>query len=131
MARRSSKQVDEEMQADLTDSVGELRELYINRLNAGLPLTLEEWEKLGDSGREVWEHCLTEYRLKNHALQAHYLADSMRGGTLAIETVWDILPEEVQERFQRHWSKQNAEQNRTDNERANRKSASRDASKRQ
>jgi len=131
MARRSSKQVDEDMQDELIDSVGDLRELFINRLNAGLPVTLKEWEELGNAGKEVWEHCLTEYRLKNHALQAHYLADSMMGGTLAIETVWDILPEEVQDKFQRHWSKLNAEQDRPTNERTNSKSTRRDFAKRE
>ncbi len=129
--RRTSEQVDEEQQGELNDSVGELRELFIERVNAGLPLRLSEWRVLGENAKKVWEAVFTEYRLKNLALEAHYLADSMVGGTLAIETVWDILPEEVQERFQRHWSKQNAKQDGQSNVGPNSTSAKRDAAKRE
>lgn len=129
--RRTSEQVDAAMQADLNESVGDLRELFIERINAGLPLTLKEWEDLDDNSKEVWEAVLSEYRLKNIALEAHYLADSVMGGTLAIETVWDILPEEVQDRFQRHWSKLNAKQDGLSNERPDRSPAERDFAKRE
>lgn len=83
---------------------------FVERLNAGLPLTLGEWNKLGVASKEVWEACYSEWRIKNVALQSHFIADTMMGGRLATEAVWDILPTAVQEKFLNLWSKENAKQ---------------------
>jgi len=82
---------------------------FANRLNAGLPLTLKEWEKLSEVNREIWEEAYTQYKVKDLAITAHFIADSIKGGTLAIEAVWDILPEDVQDAYVKKWGELNAE----------------------
>ena len=111
MARRTSKEVDEEQQAKQQVNVDALHAGFADRLNAGLPVTLEEWREMSDASKDVWEECYAEWHLKNIALQAHFLADSIRGGTLAIEAVWDILPSNVQDKYLAAWSTKNADKN--------------------
>lgn len=94
----------------LEEAKENLAQYFADRLNAGLPLTLTEWKKLSATNREIWEQCYTEYQLKRIALESHYLADTLAGGTLAVETVWDILPEEVQNKYLSKWAVKNAEQ---------------------
>lgn len=92
----------------LEKAVDQLKEYFIRRLNAGIPLTVEEWENLSLGNQDVWEEVFQEFKLKSLALQAHYIADTLAGGTLAVETVWDILPENVQDEYLKKWGKQNA-----------------------
>jgi hypothetical protein len=86
----------------------ELREYYTNRLNAGLPLTLLEWDILSDLNRAIWVQTLADFKLKELAITARFIADSIQGGTLAIEAVWDTLPETVQDKYLKQWSQENA-----------------------
>ena len=111
MERRTSKEVDESMQQKQGENVDALHSGFADRLNAGLPLTLEEWRAMDDASKDVWEECYAEWHLKNIALKAHFLADSIRGGTLAVEAVWDILPEHIQNKYLTAWSTKNADQN--------------------
>ena len=104
---RTSEQVDKDMLDVQDGNIIELRGGFADRLNAGLPLTLEEWRALGDNSKDVWEECYTEWQLKTVALNAHFLADSIKGGTLAVEAVWDILPANVQDRYLAAWSTKN------------------------
>lgn len=111
MARKTSTEVDEQSQVKLDEAKAKLHAGFADRLNAGLPITLEEWRAMQDDSKDVWEECYAEWHLKNIALTAHFLADSIRGGTLAIEAVWDILPENVQNKYLAAWSTKNADQN--------------------
>ena len=96
-----------------------LYQIFVNRLNAGLPLTLAEWSELGKSSKEIWETCYQDWRIKDKAINALYIGEVVNGGTLAVEAVWDILPEDVQAQYLKIWSKQNAEQNKQPNDGAN------------
>lgn len=110
-SKRTPEQVDADLVQELKHKKELLRTAFIERVNAGLFVSLEEWNTFGAEAKEVWEEIYTENLLKRVALEAHFIADSMRGGTLAIEAVWDVLPEDVQNKYLTAWSSQNAAQN--------------------
>lgn len=93
----------------LDRAVENLRDYYADRLNAGIPLTLEEWDKLTPINKELWEEAITQFRIKEIALKSHFLADTLTGGTLAVEAVWEMLPEDVQDTYLKKWGKKNAD----------------------
>lgn len=95
-----------------TSATEDLKDYFIKRINAGLPLTLEEWGALEDNCKDVWEETYQEYVMKSHALQAHYIADTLAGGRLAVDTIFDILPEKIQDEYMKKWSLENADEQR-------------------
>lgn len=107
--KRTPAEVDNELKSELDEKKDTLRSAYADRINAGLPLTLEEWKALSKDCKDVWEECLAESQMIKTAMLAHFIADSMAGGTLAVEAVWEILPAEVQGRYVAAWSRKNAQ----------------------
>lgn len=88
-----------------------MRDYFAKRLNAGLPLSLEEWQKLSPVNQALWEDSYAEYLFKRDAFKAHLLADAVRGGRIAIKIVWDLLDEKTQELYLTAWAVEDAKSN--------------------
>lgn len=91
----------------LKSAATKLKSYYAKRLAAGLPLTLDEWGRLSALNKALWESVLTEHTMKMQALQAYMTADAIAGGTIAVEVVWELLPEKVQDAWLVKWGKAN------------------------
>lgn len=88
-----------------------LRDYFAKRLNAGIPLTLEEWQKLSDLNKAIWEDAYAEYIFKRDAFKAHLLSDAIKGGRIAVKIVWDLLDEKTQELYLLKWQVEDAQSN--------------------
>lgn len=93
----------------MTKNQQKLKDYYSERLNADIPLSFEEWGKLSRRNKEIYEECVAEKKIKEVALLSYFLSDTLKGGTLAVEAVWDILPETTQDAYIKKWGKINAQ----------------------
>lgn len=94
---------DEQLQSE-ADVILQMRARFRERLEVGLPLSLDEYIALGDDElgvrfREMYREVYVDFRAKEMAELARYMADAFTGGELCDATVWDELTEDQQDRL--------------------------------
>lgn len=87
-----------------------LREQYRRRLEAGVPMTAEEWammdeDEAGVFMQNLWLDEKDKYDRTRLAYEAQFVASALRGNVLNVEAAYERLDPETQDAQQRERAK--------------------------